>query len=73
MANTIFLTQLPLSFNFWSWDLKLMKLKRRLIGFTGAERRFEQVYFQNNIYLFDDYAHHPAEIEATINAAKAPI
>ncbi|MEK7177739.1 MAG: UDP-N-acetylmuramate--L-alanine ligase, partial [Patescibacteria group bacterium] len=47
------------------------EIKKALIGFTGAERRFERIYFKNNIYLFDDYAHHPAEIAATINAAKA--
>ena len=50
---------------------KAEEIKKALIGFTGAERRFEKVYFKNNIYLFDDYAHHPAEIAATINAAKA--
>ncbi|MFA9288886.1 MAG: UDP-N-acetylmuramate--L-alanine ligase [Weeksellaceae bacterium] len=40
-------------------------------GFTGAKRRFEQVAYTNDTYLFDDYAHHPHEIEATIQAAKA--
>ena len=50
---------------------KANEIKKALIGFTGAERRFEKIYFKNNIYLFDDYAHHPAEISATINAAKA--
>ena len=50
---------------------KTDEIKKALIGFTGAERRFEQVYFKNNIYLFDDYAHHPAEISATISAAKS--
>ena len=49
---------------------KVNEIKKALIGFAGAERRFEKVYFKNNIYLFDDYAHHPAEITATINAAK---
>jgi len=47
------------------------KIKDAIIGFTGAERRFEKIYFKNNIYLFDDYAHHPSEIAATINAAKS--
>ncbi|MBI5122444.1 UDP-N-acetylmuramate--L-alanine ligase, partial [Candidatus Roizmanbacteria bacterium] len=50
---------------------KAGEIKKALIGFTGAERRFEKIYFKNNIYLFDDYAHHPAEIAATINAAKS--
>lgn len=39
-------------------------------GFTGTERRFEKIYEKNNIYLFDDYAHHPSEIRATIEGAK---
>ena len=49
---------------------KANDIKTALIGFTGAERRFEKVYFKNNIYLFDDYAHHPSEIAATIKAAR---
>lgn len=47
------------------------EIKKAIIGFTGAERRFEKIYFKNNIYLFDDYAHHPAEIAATINGSKS--
>lgn len=47
------------------------QIKKAILGFKGAERRFELVYKKNDIYLFDDYAHHPAEISATINAAKA--
>lgn len=46
------------------------KIKKAIVGFTGAKRRFEQVAKVKNIYLFDDYAHHPEEIKATINAAK---
>ncbi|MBI4004616.1 UDP-N-acetylmuramate--L-alanine ligase [Candidatus Roizmanbacteria bacterium] len=40
-------------------------------NFTGAKRRFEQVAYENDIYLFDDYAHHPNEIRATIEAARS--
>ena len=47
------------------------KIKEAIKDFVGAERRFEKIYFKNNIYLFDDYAHHPAEITATINAARS--
>lgn len=39
--------------------------------FTGAKRRFEKLTHINDTYIFDDYAHHPHEIEATINAARA--
>jgi UDP-N-acetylmuramate--L-alanine ligase/UDP-N-acetylenolpyruvoylglucosamine reductase len=45
-------------------------IKNAIVGFSGAERRFEKIFFKNNIYLFDDYAHHPAEITTTINAIR---
>jgi UDP-N-acetylmuramate--alanine ligase len=37
--------------------------------YTGTRRRFEKIGIKNNIYYYDDYAHHPTEISATINAA----
>lgn len=46
------------------------KIQSALSTFTGAKRRFEQVAQINTNYLFDDYAHHPDEIKATINAAR---
>lgn len=39
--------------------------------FTGAKRRFELIANEHNIYLFDDYAHHPHELEALIHAARS--
>lgn len=47
------------------------EIKKITRSFTGAKRRFEKVAYENNIYLFDDYAHHPEEIQATISAAKS--
>lgn len=41
-----------------------------ITGFTGAKRRFEQVAKEKETYLFDDYAHHPHEVEAVIGAAR---
>ena len=39
--------------------------------FHGAERRLEfKGSIQNNVLIFDDYAHHPTEIKATANAIK---
>ena len=43
-------------------------IKSALLKFTGANRRFELVGAYNNIYVYDDYAHHPTEITSTINA-----
>jgi UDP-N-acetylmuramate--alanine ligase len=41
-----------------------------LAGFRGAGRRFELVGETRGIRVYDDYAHHPAEIAATIAAAR---
>ena len=42
-----------------------------LENFKGADRRFQIIKELNGAYIADDYAHHPTEISATINAAKA--
>lgn len=39
--------------------------------FRGTRRRFEFRGEVNNIRVFDDYAHHPTEIAATLRAARA--
>ncbi len=39
--------------------------------FRGAKRRFQVIGEVNDIMVIDDYAHHPTEIQATIEAAKA--
>nr|WP_209808895.1 UDP-N-acetylmuramate--L-alanine ligase [Ammoniphilus resinae] len=39
--------------------------------FRGAKRRFQVIGEVNDILVVDDYAHHPTEIEATIQAAKS--
>lgn len=38
-------------------------------SFQGAKRRFSETFVKENI-IIDDYAHHPNEIKATINAIK---
>ncbi len=40
-----------------------------LEGFQSVERRFE-VKSRDGVTVIDDYAHHPTEIRATLNAAK---
>ena len=37
--------------------------------FTGMGRRFQKVYEFGGIQVYDDYAHHPTEIKATLEAA----
>lgn len=43
---------------------------RALAGFTGVRRRFDLVGRVGEVDVVDDYAHHPTEIAATIEAAK---
>jgi UDP-N-acetylmuramate--alanine ligase len=38
--------------------------------FTGASRRFDLRGVVRGVPVFDDYAHHPREVEATIEAAR---
>ena len=40
-----------------------------LTDFTGAGRRFEKLAKMNGIEIVDDYAHHPAELKVTLEAA----
>lgn len=39
--------------------------------FTGVCRRYEHLGYLNGAQIIADYAHHPKEIEAVLNAAKA--
>jgi UDP-N-acetylmuramate--alanine ligase len=39
-------------------------------AFTGVARRFERKGQRNGVVLVDDYAHHPSEIVATLQAAR---
>jgi UDP-N-acetylmuramate--alanine ligase len=49
-----------------SWD----DIRKGLLLFEGTKRRFEKLGEFNGISLFDDYAHHPKEIEASLEAAR---
>lgn len=44
-------------------------VKERLLTFKGVKRRFSEKTIGTQV-LIDDYAHHPTEIKATINAAR---
>lgn len=46
------------------------EVHRGLFHFRGAGRRFEKLAEVNGITVVDDYAHHPAELTATLTAAK---
>lgn len=44
-------------------------LNKGMQNFKGAGRRFEVLYHEKGITVVDDYAHHPAEIEVTLQSA----
>ena len=47
------------------------KVKEALESYRGVKRRFEyQIETENKVYI-DDYAHHPAEIEAFLTSVRA--
>ncbi len=44
-------------------------IQKGLEEFRGAKRRFEKLGYEKGITFVDDYAHHPTELEAALNAA----
>jgi UDP-N-acetylmuramate--alanine ligase len=53
-----------------SEGLPIDLVKQQLSTFQGVKRRFSEKRKEDNI-LIDDYAHHPTEIKATIEAVRA--
>jgi UDP-N-acetylmuramate--alanine ligase len=52
-------------------DVPFARAAESLAEFLGIERRFETVGALRGIRVVDDYGHHPAEIRATLAAARA--
>jgi len=46
-------------------------IRKALASFRGVKRRFEYIIKHTNIVYIDDYAHHPAEIEAFLKSLKS--
>ncbi len=46
------------------------KLKEALASFAGVQRRFDIRYRRDPVVYIDDYAHHPTELKAAIQAAR---
>ncbi|HET7583394.1 MAG TPA: UDP-N-acetylmuramate--L-alanine ligase [Gemmatimonadaceae bacterium] len=55
----------------WALGADPAALARGLQTFTGVERRFQRVGEAAGVLVIDDYAHHPTEIRATLEAARA--
>ncbi len=46
-------------------------IKKAFAGFEGVKRRFTKIAEVNGVSIIDDYAHHPTEIMATLQAARS--
>lgn len=51
-------------------DIPIRTILTALESYEGIGRRFELKKTVNNIMVIEDYAHHPTEINATLDAAK---
>lgn len=51
-------------------NIELFKIRKYLEEFTGTARRMEVLGEFKGAVVIDDYAHHPTEIKATIEAAR---
>jgi UDP-N-acetylmuramate--alanine ligase len=50
--------------------VKINIIKNSLKKFTGIQRRFTKIFSLGKKDFYDDYAHHPTEIEAVLNGAR---
>ena len=54
------------------YKMDLDSIQKGLKMYTGVGRRFEYLgTYKDNILVYDDYAHHPTEIETTFNSTKS--
>jgi len=51
-------------------EMRMDEIRKALQNFSGVHRRFEIKGMVSGIKIIDDYGHHPAEIMATLRAAK---
>jgi len=51
-------------------DISISKIFKSLESYHGIGRRFELKATINDIMVIEDYAHHPTEVKAVLNAAK---
>ncbi len=51
--------------------IKNKDINTALTNYVGVKRRFSFIGKKNKSFVYDDYAHHPTEIAATLSAAKS--
>ena len=54
----------------WLNGVTAEEIRKGMASFAGPRRRFDFHLKKDNIVLIDDYAHHPAELEASILSVK---
>ncbi|MGH7354433.1 MAG: UDP-N-acetylmuramate--L-alanine ligase [Candidatus Rokuibacteriota bacterium] len=52
-------------------EIPFLTIQKALTGFAGVQRRFQIRGTAGGVTVVDDYGHHPAEIRATLAAAKS--
>ena len=52
-------------------DIPFLTIQKALASFSGVQRRFQIKGEAAGILVVDDYGHHPAEIRATLSAARS--
>jgi UDP-N-acetylmuramate--alanine ligase len=50
-------------------DVEMAQIRDGLGGFDGVRRRFDPIGTVGDVLVLDDYAHHPTEVEVTLDAA----
>ena len=54
-----------------SLGIKINIIKNALKNFDGIERRFNKIFSYKKIDFYDDYAHHPTEIQALLDGIRS--
>jgi UDP-N-acetylmuramate--alanine ligase len=51
-------------------NISAAAIKEALASFKGIKRRFERIFDDHQVSYIDDYAHHPTELKAAIEATR---
>ena len=51
--------------------INMNSVNKYFVDFTGMGRRFQKIGEFDGISVYDDYAHHPTEIKATLSSSKS--
>ncbi len=52
-------------------NISINKIKKSLFSFSGVQRRLTIVYRRKGTIIYDDYAHHPTEVKAVLQACRS--